>query len=152
MPCTEIDYSDVKSIIGDADDQQSSQQMADDRIITTPFGLALLDIQGELIIPDHINEEPDSIPGGTGAHITIDEIYHAVRVGKLYINESNHREATLLVGKSQKLIGTVDDLKPPLAVMRIPNRDQEAQASEPVKIMDVLRKKVVFKNRPLPVM
>ncbi|CCE72624.1 Piso0_000211 [Millerozyma farinosa CBS 7064] len=152
MPCTEIEYSDVKSIIGDAAHQQSSQEMADDRIITTPFGLALLDIQGELNIPDHVNEEADSIPGGTGAHITIDEIYHAVRVGKLHINENNPREATLLVGKSQKLIGTVDDLKPPLAVMRIPDREQGTQAGEPVKIVDVLRKKVVFKNRPLPVM
>ncbi|CCE73188.1 Piso0_000211 [Millerozyma farinosa CBS 7064] len=152
MPCTEIDYSDVKSIIGDATGQQGSQDMADDRIITTPFGLALLDIQGELNIPDRISEEADSISGGTGAYITIDEIYHAVSVGKLHINENNPREATLLVGKSQKLIGTVDDLKPPLAVMRIPNREQEAQAGEQVKIVDILRKKVVFKNRPLPVM
>lgn len=152
MPCTEIDYSDVKSIIGDGAQNQSGLVKADDMIITTPFGLALIDIQGELNIPDRINGKADSIPGGSCTHITIDEIYHAVRVGKLQINENNPREAILFVGQSQKLVGTVDDLKPPLAVMRIPNREPDTQASEPVKIVDVLRKKVVFKNRPLPVM
>lgn len=110
---------------------------SDDTVISTPFGLVVIEIQGEL-----------NIPSTTHSHESIKllDINHAIKFGKLFIEDNN--SLTLYIGNSQRLLGTIETLKTPLGVLKIPlDSDQTT-----IDMVDVVKKKLVFRDRPLPIM
>lgn len=90
--------------------------------------------------------------------ITINDIYHAVKFGNLVFDPHDDKKVTLFIGKSQRLLGNIVKLQTPLAILRIPtNRngdddDDMVDDKEDIKIVDIVKAKLIFKQRPLPIM
>lgn len=162
MPTATIDCSSAQDIL-------NKPSTNDNDLIFTPYGLMLLEIQGELNLP---NEFPQGQPKTDEDHeylnnfITINEIQHAVKFGNLVFDEKDNSKVTLYIGKSQRLLGNVVKLSTPLAVLRIPLKNEDEmtvdsnndnvnkfkQEEELIKLVDIVKAKVIFKQRPLPIM
>ena len=162
MPTATIDCSSAQDIL-------NNTSTNDNDLIFTPYGLMLLEIQGELNLP---NEFPQGQPKTDEDHkylnnfITINEIQHAVKFGNLVFDEKDNSKVTLYIGKSQRLLGNVVKLSTPLAVLRIPLKNEDEmmvdsnndnvnkfkQEEELIKLVDIVKAKVIFKQRPLPIM
>lgn len=81
-------------------------------------------------------------------------------------DEKDNSKVTLYIGKSQRLLGNVVKLSTPLAVLRIPLKNEDEmmvdsnndnvnkfkQEEELIKLVDIVKAKVIFKQRPLPIM
>ncbi len=123
----------------------------------TPSGLAILEIQGTINLPDvHPGSKPED-----------------VSIGRLEFQEydASKPESTtwmksvyLYVGKHQRLMGEVKKLPKPLAVVKKrvrlhedtdPSREQEStrpeEQQDELEIVDVIKWKIVFSSRPEPV-
>lgn len=64
-----------------------------------------------------------------------------IKFGKL---ELEGKKATLFIGTTQRLIGDLKPVNPPLGLLKLENGE--------AKIVDVIKWKAVFVGRPLPVM
>lgn len=152
MPSTRVDYSAVHEALK----LEKSEPSSFDEIISTPYGLSILEIQGELNLPTSLSQEQiDKNPEGdyVSNFAKVDDIYYAVKFGKLDFDPKDSTKVTLFIGKSQRLIGSMVNLNPPLGVMRIPhNEGNDEEISEDIKIVDIIKKKIIFKHRPLPIM
>lgn len=111
--------------------------LAEQGTITTPFGRALLEIQGVLNLPTSTPEE-SSVHAGN--FIRVGDEGTAVKFGRV---EFNGDKATMFVGNLQRLLGEVVPLAVPLGVLKV---------EEGLEIVDVIKYKLIFKDRPLPVM
>lgn len=163
MPVLDIDVSPaVRSLSTTLSSSSSS-------LLTTPRGLLLVEIQGDLSLPTVSNESPlfgeTSIPnvleklhvdanGVDSSTIDINNnitsndtntntTLETVKIGKLEI-DSNSNKATLYISTSQRLLGTIETLDPPLALLK--TTDSAAELS------DVITQRIIFKQRPLPIM
>lgn len=146
MPSVSIDYSEASHALSLSQDASGSPY-----VISTPFGLSILEIQGKLILPLSAPEsEQDLDPEHAKTFVKVDEVRDAVKFGKLSFDERDPTKAVLFVGTSQRLNGTVETLREPLGVLRI--KGQKASNTEDAKIVDIIYKKVIFKQRPLPIM
>lgn len=158
MPSTRIDYSVAHRILNS---ESNEEENTNDNIISTPFGLSILEIQGELNLPQTFpkpgeTHKPDYLEN----FATVNDIYEAVKFGKLEFDPKNKSNVTLYIGKSQRLLGSMVDLETPLAVLRVPtdenNNEEEGdthtEEKEGIKIVDIIKKKLIFKHRPLPIM
>ncbi|OBA23468.1 hypothetical protein METBIDRAFT_76483 [Metschnikowia bicuspidata var. bicuspidata NRRL YB-4993] len=145
MPSTAIDYSDAHKALN-----LQPQILPDGScFVLTPFGLSLLEIQGELNLPlsapvSHEGMDPDYLKN----FAKVDGIYDAVRFGKMEFDEKDSSKVVLFIGSSQRLLGTVEPLRNPLGVLRVPAEN----SGENMKIVDVIEKKILFQQRPLPIM
>ena len=162
MPTATIDCSSVPDILNN----NSSAQDDNNNLIFTPYGLMLLEIQGELNLPIEFPQgqpKTDEDREYLNNFITINEIHHAVKFGNLVFDEKDNSKVTLYVGKSQRLLGNVVKLSTPLAVLKIPLKNEDEmmidnddnanqQEEELIKLMDIVKAKVIFKQRPLPIM
>lgn len=117
-----------------------------DQIISTPFGLVVVEIQGVLNLPKHVPAELNE------NYIKIDDISYAIKFGKLEIDERDHNKITLYIGNSQRLIGTLEKLKTPLGVLKIPVDQTDQVKDKSMEMIDIVEKKLTFKERPLPIM
>lgn len=110
-------------------------------VISTEFGLAIIEIQGELNIPEIALDDNGS------NNLKIDDLYTAVQFGKLTVDPADETKVTLFIGTSQRMLGRMVKIDPPLGVLRLAadNRDE-------MKMIDVIKKKIIFKDRPLPIM
>lgn len=116
----------------------------ENNIITTPLGLTLVEIQGVLNLP---KEKIDN-----GEYIKVDNIHDAIKFGQLSIDEATKR-ATLVIGVSQRLEGNIEQLEPPLAVLKVPNKSEDTKdTASPISMVDIIDKKLIFRQRPLPIM
>lgn len=136
MPSVNLDYSKVQSRLGDTTPGTD--------IISTPYGLSLLDIQGVLNVPK------DKIEGNE--YLQVDDIYDAVKFGQLTFDSKDQTKVTLIIGNSQRLVGSIVKLDRPLGVLKIPINDNETNESPSIDMIEIIRKKIVFKQRPLPIM
>ena len=110
--------------------------------ITTPLGHCIVEIQGDLEIPTHelgSNTDTQATPGTYNIGNDI------VRIGSLEIDD-DMKTATLYIGKKQRLLGKVVKLEMPLGLLKFNERDSS------VEFCDLLEYKVLFTDRPLPVM
>lgn len=130
MPTTNINYTKVHAALNSPETPP---------LISTPYGHLILEIQGELNLPT-------SRPADASDFVKVDDIYEAVRFGKLLFDDHDLSKVTLLIGKSQRLLGNMVELRPPLGVLRVPKDKLEVQ------MVDIVRKKIIFKQRPLPIM
>lgn len=119
-------------------------------LIETPHGLSLLEIQGELNAPPQIDaSQADAFPQDhLENYIIINEIHQGVKFGNLSFDANDSRKCTLLIGKSQRLIGSVVKLENPLLVLRLLHDPTQRDVS----IVDTIYNKLIFKHRPLPIM
>lgn len=141
MPSVDLDYSAVKPILNNT--------VAGDDIITTPFGLTILELQGVLNLPKEAANNDNNA-------IKVEGTYDAVKFGKLHFDENNKSKVTLYIGNSQRLEGSIESLNPPLGVLKIPtpanSENADNEQNGPVSMIDIIKHKLVFRHRPLPIM
>ena len=116
------------------------------QFLQTPTGLAILELQGTIHIPD-FSEESDSA-----------ESIQTMPVGRLvfpdYIKDDTSqsqawmKKVYLYVGRHQRLTGEVKKLANPLAVLR---RIESAATGDELEIADIVYYKILFPSRPEPV-
>ncbi|GME92408.1 hypothetical protein B5S28_g558 [[Candida] boidinii] len=168
MPSTQVFYNKATESLN-SEGLKTDKKIQD--VIATPFGLTIVEIQGTinlpLVKPKNLNETEETLfiksnipklvsPQSDNLindHIqSEDDIRNAVRFGKLELDDDG-QNATLFISTSQRLVGKVETLDPPLGVLRInKNRKESELNSIPSEIVDVITKKVVFRFRPLPIM
>lgn len=149
--------------ISQPDSASSSGENPLPKLLQTPSGLAILEIQGTINIPEDIvtsESQGDAAPiDGT----------HDTTVGRLILPEysadsgdSNNtawmKRVYLYIGRNQRLTGEVKKLPKPLAVIRkVPNSpndgDMEGSDAPPeqLEIVEIVRLKILFASRPEPV-
>ena len=162
MPTTKIDYSVAHNILNEKT-PNDGELIENDNIISTPYGLSILEIQGELNLPQSFPQENENHKSEYLENFArVNDIYEAVKFGRLEFDPRNQSNVTLYIGKSQRLLGSMVNLETPLAVLRIKtgtsnnegteNDSLEENKDESIKIVDIVRKKIIFKQRPLPIM
>lgn len=120
-------------------------------LLRTPSGLAILEIQGTIHVPQPKDDEMN------GDQERNDQV---TSVGKLvfpYYDAGNPPDDTawmkrvyLYVGKHQRLTGEVRKLPKALAILRKRDPGQETSQGE-LEIVDIVKHKLVFSQRPEPV-
>ncbi|RDA84035.1 hypothetical protein CP532_6521 [Ophiocordyceps camponoti-leonardi (nom. inval.)] len=107
------------------------------QLLQTPSGLALLELQGSVNLPAESAsssvqmgrlEFPDDAPGG----------------------ESSTSRVHLYVGQHQRLTGEVKKLPKALAVVRR-RHHHDNQEDADLEVVEIVKHKLVFSNRPEPV-
>ena len=133
MPVKEVVYA------------SAHESLKEPQVITTSLGNMILEIQGELILPVE-KPEVGFIDDESKYSKLLSAEQWAVKFGRL---ELNGKKATLFIGTSQRLLGDVKTLDPPLALLKFPS---EPETDEPVEVVDVIKHKIIFTGRPLPIM
>lgn len=149
MPTTNIDYAGAHTALAEEQPNTINSMPNQPCMVSTPFGLSILEIQGELNIPRQAPPADIEVDSEYRASFAkVDEIYDAVRFGRMLFDANDPNKVVLYVGKSQRLLGAVETLREPLGVLRVSRNAEEKE----IKIVDVIKKKILFKHRPLPVM
>ncbi|TQN70710.1 Chromosome transmission fidelity protein 8 [Colletotrichum shisoi] len=122
-------------------------------LITTPSGLALLEMQGTINLP-HFN--PDEDNDKSAPEVPIGKVvfpdYHPETQGKG--STAWMKRVFLYVGQHQRLHGEVKKLPKAMAIIR---RRGEAktgkggEVEEELEIAEIVKYKIMFGNRPEPV-
>jgi chromosome transmission fidelity protein 8 len=109
----------------------------------TPAGLAILELQGTINFPP---PSPDSAVSNTH----IGRLKFPLYTPSMAENERTWmKKVYFYVGEHQRLTGEVRKLEKPLGVLR---RRRNAEGGEDeLEIMEVIRWKIVFRERPEPV-
>lgn len=127
MPSVTISTSQIRTLL-QSDEKQTS--------VITPMGNMILEIQGDLQVPS-VPQDNERFSKFQGSDI--------VRFGLLSI-DMEKSSAILFIGKKQRLLGSLVKLDTPLGLLKF-NHD-----SGTVEMQDIFNYKVIFKNRPLPIM
>jgi chromosome transmission fidelity protein 8 len=126
------------------------------QLLQTPSGLALLELQGTIHVPAASENENvgDANDGGSSSRGV------STAVGKLLFpayspaNPKNDtawmKQVYLYVGQHQRLTGEVKKLPKPMGIMR-KRRERGTEDSEELEIVEIVRHKIVFSQRPEPV-
>ncbi|KAJ5101648.1 hypothetical protein NUU61_003870 [Penicillium alfredii] len=121
-------------------------------LLQTPTGLALLELQGTINVPTTEHDPADIYKPQS----TDDTPAFETPLGKLMFPDySAHtpndsawmKRAYLYVGRYQRMTGEVKKLPRPIAVLR---KRSEAEGEE-LEVVEIVRYKLFFKNRPEPV-
>ncbi|MCH0629584.1 hypothetical protein JNB11_06385 [Kocuria palustris] len=131
---TVVDTTGAQQALSSATDIDTTTQPP---TIATPQGRVLLDIQGVLNGP--LAPPPPSDPAAQN-FITVDDIHTAVKFGRV---EFNGNRVTMYIGQLQRLEGQIVPLKVPLGVLRV---------DDSISMVDVVKHKLTFTDRPLPIM
>jgi chromosome transmission fidelity protein 8 len=132
--------------------------------LQTPSGLALIELQGKILVDDADGLDED--------------LQSALTVGRLIFPAANDitdshslaewdgRRVFLFVGKHQRLAGEVKKLAKPIAVMRrrgsivtgptsndheMGGTAQNPASSQDLEIVEIITQKILFANRPEPI-
>ena len=121
------------------------------KLLHTPSGLALLEIQGTINMPnvELSSDEQDNQSGRTsvGRLVFPDYTTDAPSGSKTWM-----KRVYLYVGRHQRLTGEVKKLANPVALIRKRLSDEVASRdNEELEITDIVYYKVVFSSRPEPV-
>lgn len=109
--------------------------------INTPLGHVMIEIQGDLLYPSkRIDPEND-----VDCRFIRQDGEDMVRFGILSYDLQT-RKATLFIGSKQRMLGQIVKIDPPLGVLKFDKEDGT------VSLRDVIRYKILFKDRPLPIM
>lgn len=181
MPSIPISFDSAINALNTPQREKSTSDYS--TIVSTPLGLTLIEIQGELSIPrekpiglneseqklfdtialpeiftNNINNNKDGIDNNDH-----DDYLDVVKFGKLEIDESM-KKATLFISTTQRLIGTIEKIDPPLGLLKIDHENTPSSGgnitndttntttTKSCQMLDVIETKIIFKNRPLPIM
>ncbi|KAK0651425.1 chromosome transmission fidelity protein 8 [Cercophora newfieldiana] len=131
-------------------------------LLQTPFGLVLLELQGTINFPSPSDADPDSptdethqpkIPPNQIGHLTFPE-YNPDALDPT--STAWMRRVYMYVGEHQRLMGEVKKLGKPVAVVRGRGKgagmgSEEEEGVEELEVVDLVRYKIVFAQRPEPV-
>jgi chromosome transmission fidelity protein 8 len=132
-------------------------------LLHTPFGLALLELQGTINFPtpsspppdddDNDNPDPDrtQIPPNQIGHLVFPE-YNPDALDPS--STAWMKRVYMCVGEHQRLMGEVKKLAKPVAVVRGRDKEEgqmEDEGVEELEVVDLVRYKIVFAQRPEPV-
>ncbi|CAI4053637.1 hypothetical protein SUVZ_15G3470 [Saccharomyces uvarum] len=128
--------------IGTAQWQKLTQSQEKQTTVITPLGITMLEIQGDLELPKDFT----ALTQGDSHHegrFSEQDGQNIIRFGLLQLDGE---KATLFVGKKQRLLGKVTKLDVPVGIMHFSSSDNK------VELVDVVKYKIIFKDRPLPIM
>lgn len=114
-------------------------------LLQTPFGLAIIEIQGTLNI-SHPSTNPIQDIGRL--------VFPNIPAGTVPSLEDTKwtKKVLLYIGKNQRLTGEAKKLPKPLAVVRRKDRvtedDDSGSTGDELEIMDIVRYKLFFGSRP----
>lgn len=113
-------------------------------LLQTPFGLAMIEIQGTLNI-SHPSADPIQAIGRL--------VFPNIPVGTIPSPEDTKwtKKVLLYIGKNQRLTGEAKKLPKPLAVIRKKEKsgdDDAGSTGDELEIMDIVRYKLFFGGRP----
>ncbi|KAJ5102597.1 hypothetical protein N7532_003126 [Penicillium argentinense] len=125
------------------------------QLLQTPSGLAIVELQGTINLPSIEAEEEyyEKYGSPSSKHGASFE----TPVGKLMFPDYSPlnpddtkwmKRAYLYVGRYQRMTGEVKKLPRPIAVLQ---KRASAAHSEELEVVEIVRYKVFFKNRPEPV-
>ncbi|KAL4803649.1 chromosome transmission fidelity protein 8 [Aspergillus unguis] len=133
------------------------------QLLQTPSGLALLELQGTINLPQGELSETDPESELNGSSSSSSTSYETP-VGKLLFPDYSPQAAKddtawmkrvyLYVGRYQRMTGEVKKLPKPLAIIqrRVSQASEnKEQLQEELEIVEIIKFKLVFKNRPEPV-
>ncbi|KAK3344392.1 chromosome transmission fidelity protein 8 [Lasiosphaeria hispida] len=126
-------------------------------LLQTPSGLALLELQGIFNLP---SPDPETLLNGDN-----DKDQPQIFIGRVtfpdYRADALDPSSTIWmkrvfmhVGEHQRLLGEVKKLPKPVAVVRrrtVGEGGEEDEAAEELEVVEVVKFKVVFSQRPEPV-
>ncbi|KAJ5195373.1 uncharacterized protein N7498_008811 [Penicillium cinerascens] len=121
------------------------------QLLQTPSGLALLELQGTINLSEY--EQDTSSDGSSESNAPSYE----TPIGKIMFPDYSSlnpddtkwmKRAYLYVGRYQRMTGEVKKLLRPIAVLQ--KRAGSSEAEE-LEVVEIVRYKVFFKNRPEPV-
>jgi chromosome transmission fidelity protein 8 len=133
-------------------------------LLQTPSGLALLELQGTINLPEHDGEGTVTFPQSNGATTA-----QATPIGRLIFPEYDAKDpgstawmkrVYLYVGKHQRLTGEVKKLPNAIAVIRKRADGPQSSGDEmegveggqaELEIVEVVKYKILFSTRPEPV-
>lgn len=141
------------------------------QLLQTPSGLAILEIQGTINLPSSSSTDEQDEPAPTPTNddpATPTTTTFETPLGKLMFPDYSPQTTTdddtswmkrvyLYVGKYQRMTGEVKKLGQPVAVVQrrqdLPENggDVGGCETEELEILDVVKYKMIFKNRPEPV-
>ncbi|AET39945.1 Ctf8p Ecym_5171 [Eremothecium cymbalariae DBVPG len=110
--------------------------------VTTQLGNTILEIQGDLEVP---LRRPECGDEDIEQRFIDHDGRDIIRFGILSYDMETKR-ASLYVGHKQRLVGDIIKLDPPLGILKF------NKACESVELLDLIHYKVIFKERPLPIM
>lgn len=125
------------------------------QLLQTPSGLALLELQGTINVPSP-EDEHDTGPEDSPNSKTNATSYETP-IGKLMFPDYSPqnpddtkwmKRAYLYVGRYQRMTGEVKKLPRPIAVLQ---KRAGSSKEEELEVVEIVRYKVFFKNRPEPV-
>lgn len=136
-------------------------------LLQTPSGLALLELQGTINLPEHDDE--DAITSTEGNGVTTAQ---ETPIGRLIFPDYDPKDSGntawmtrvfLYVGKHQRLTGQVKKLPNAIAVIRkrtdgsLPQKNGEemegveGEHTDELEIVEIVKYKILFSTRPEPV-
>ncbi|KAJ5637695.1 hypothetical protein N7490_007574 [Penicillium lividum] len=124
------------------------------QLLQTPSGLALLELQGTINLPSTERDEWDPAPEPQSPNGTSYE----TPIGKLMFPDYSTlnpddtkwmKRVYLYVGRYQRMTGEVKKLPKPIALLQ--KRASSSPETEELEVVEIVRYKVFFKNRPEPV-
>ena len=130
----QISKSEFLSIKNDADSTIETSDNDGPLTIMTALGRTIIEIQGDLEISTNMEGSQDQ----------------SVRFGLLDIEENIKdpvlSKVTLYVGQKQRILGKVVSLETPLGLLKFDKINNK------VILEDIIRYKILFQDRPLPIM
>jgi chromosome transmission fidelity protein 8 len=141
------------------------------RLLQTPSGLAILELQGTINIPSH---QEDDVSGATGDTVENGGTTFETPIGKLMFPHYSPsdledtkwmKQVYLYIGQYQRMTGEVKKLAKPLAVIQRRRKfdegvDMQSHATkhenapyhgDELEIVEIIRFKILFPSRPEPV-
>ncbi|KAJ5585537.1 uncharacterized protein N7459_005337 [Penicillium hispanicum] len=125
------------------------------QLLQTPSGLALLELQGTINLP--ATESENDHDAMTNHSPPVDSASHETPIGKLMFPDYSPqnpddtkwmKRVYLYVGRYQRMTGEVKKLPRPIAILQ---KRPSSTETEELEVMEIVRYKVFFKNRPEPV-
>nr|POE96393.1 chromosome transmission fidelity protein 8 [Quercus suber] len=116
------------------------------RLLETPSGLAILEIQGTINTPAY---------AGSGESVAVGQLTFPLHKPELngHDDVAWMKRVYLYVGKHQRMTGEVQKLPRPIAIIQKRQNDEAAEADggDDLEIMEIVYYKVLFAHRPEPV-
>ncbi|KAG0682816.1 hypothetical protein C6P40_000958 [Pichia californica] len=158
MPSYDISF---ESAINSLHTKPKEKTLSDySSIISTSLGLTIIEIQGDLSLPKDkpsgLNEKEIQLFNQFNLPSFLSDSndpVDMVKFGRLEIDDSLKR-ATLFISTTQRLIGSIEKIDPPLGLLKVSSsNDLDHNKSEKnCQMIDIINTKIIFKNRPLPIM
>ena len=120
-------------------------------VLQTPAGLAILEIQGTIHMPDatvgsHSNDSNEGRTTPIGRLVFPDYVRDDPTDSKAWM-----KRVHLYVGRHQRLTGYVKKLANPMAILRRKTELHPTAAGGELEIAEIIYYKILFSSRPEPV-